>query len=87
MRSIVIKIIMNLLKKYDKQNKKDLIKLIKESRKKEEEINKEFQNRINTKYTTQALKENKKMFTQNAMTIDKLEYEKMVMDLKNRLEK
>jgi len=78
---------MNLLKKYDKHNKKDLVKLLKESKKKEEEINKEFQNRINTKYTTQALKENKKMFTQNAMTIDKLEYEKMVMDLKNRLEK
>lgn len=71
--------------KYDIRKKKELIRLLKEKRKKEKKIEKELDKRAKTKYTTKYLKENKKLLDQNAMTIDKIEYEKMVMDMKERL--
>lgn len=74
-----------LLEKYDKNKKKELIRLLKKKRKNEEKIEKEMQRRANTKYTTKYLKENKKLLEQNAMTIDKVEYEKIVMDMKEKL--
>ena len=71
--------------KYDNRKKKELISLLKEKRKKEKKIKKELDKRAKIKYTTKYLKENKKLLDQNAMTIDKIEYEKMVMDMKERL--
>lgn len=78
---------MSILDKYNKKKKKELLKLIKDKRKAEKRIEKEMNKRAETKYTTKYLKENKKLLTENAITIDKLEYEKMVMDLKERLMK
>lgn len=75
---------MIFLEKYDKKQKKKLVKLIKEKRRKEKKIEKELCKRAETKYTTKYLKENKKLLNQNAMTIDKIEYEKMVMEIKRR---
>lgn len=77
---------MSLFDKYDKKKQKELAQLIKEKRKSEEKLEKEMKKRINTKYTTQSLKENKKLLTQNAMTIDKEEYAQMVMEMKKRFE-
>lgn len=74
-----------LLEKYDKNKKKELIRLLKKKRKNEEKIKKEMQRRANTKYTTKYLKENKKLLEQNAMTIDKVEYEKIVINMKEKL--
>ena len=70
--------------KYDNRKKKELIKLLKEKRRSEKKIEKEMNKRANTKYTTKYLKENKKLHNQNAVTIDKFEYEKMVMEIKKR---
>ena len=75
---------MGLFDKYDKSKQKELVKLIKEKRKSEKKLEKELNKRANMKYTTKYLKENKKLLTENAMTIDKVEYEKMVMDMKKR---
>lgn len=77
---------MGLFDKYDKKKQKELAQLIKEKRKSEEKLEKEMKKRIDTKYTTQSLKENKKLLTQNAMTIDKEEYAQMVMEMKKRFE-
>ena len=71
--------------KYDNRKKKELIRLLKEKRRKEKKVQKELDKRAKTTYTTKYLKENKKLLDQNAMTIDKIEYEKMVMDMKKRL--
>lgn len=69
-------------KKTDKE--KNLLKLLQEKNKREKEIDKKLEKRMETKYTSKYLKENKKSLTTNAMTIDTLEYEKMVNDLKKR---
>ena len=67
-------------KKSDKE--KELLNLLKEKNKREKEINKKLEKRMETKYTSKFLKENKKALTENAKTIDTTEYEKIVNDLK-----
>lgn len=69
-------------KKTDKE--KELLNLLKEKNKREKEINKKLEKRMETKYTSKFLKENKKALTENAKTIDTTEYEKIVNDLKKR---
>ncbi len=69
-------------KKSDKE--KELLNLLKEKNKREKEINKKLEKRMETKYTSKFLKENKKALTENAKTIDTTEYEKIVNDLKKR---
>nr|DAQ35498.1 MAG TPA: hypothetical protein [Inoviridae sp.] len=69
-------------KKSDKE--KELLNLLKEKNKREKEINKKLEKRMETKYTSKFLKENKKALTKNAKTIDTTEYEKIVNDLKKR---
>ncbi len=69
-------------KKSDKE--KELLILLKEKNKREKEINKKLEKRMETKYTSKFLKENKKLLTENAKTIDTTEYEKIVIDLKKR---
>lgn len=61
-------------KKSDKE--KELLNLLKEKNKREKEINKKLEKRMETKYTSKFLKENKKALTENAKTIDTTEYEK-----------
>lgn len=74
---------MSILSK--KSNKeKELLNLLKEKNKREKEINKKLEKRMETKYTSKFLKENKKALTENAKTIDTTEYEKIVNDLKKR---
>lgn len=75
------------LYKYEKEKKKELLKLLKEKNKNEKKIEKEMNKRADTKYTTSYLKENKKLLTENAMNIDKSEYEQMVLEMKKRFEK
>ena len=75
------------LEKYEKEKKKELLKLLKDKNKAEKKIEKEMKKRADTKYTTDFLKENRKSLTENAMTIDKTEYEQMVLEMKKRLEK
>ena len=69
-------------KKSDKE--KELLNLLKEKNKREKEINKKLEKRMETKYTSKFLTENKKSLTENAKTIDTTEYEKIVNDLKKR---
>ncbi len=69
-------------KKTDKE--KELLNLLKEKNKREKEINKKLEKRMEMKYTSKFLKENKKALTENAKTIDTTEYEKIVSDLKKR---
>lgn len=69
-------------KKSDKE--KELLNLLKEKNKREKEINKKLKKRMETKYTSKFMKENKKALTENAKTIDTTEYEKIVNDLKKR---
>lgn len=69
-------------KKSDKE--KELLNLLKEKNKREKEINKKLEKRMEMKYTSKFLKENKKALTENAKTIDTTEYEKIVSDLKKR---
>ncbi len=71
-------------KKSDKE--KELLNLLKEKNKREKEINKKLEKRMETKYTSKFLKENKKALTENAKTIDTTEYEKIVNDLKKRFQ-
>ena len=59
-------------KKSDKE--KELLNLLKEKNKREKEINKKLEKRMETKYTSKFLKENKKALTENAKTIDTTEY-------------
>ena len=42
---------------------------------------------MNTKYTAENLKAAKKMMVSNAMEIDRLEYEKIAKELKEKLNK
>lgn len=75
---------MTILDKYKKAKKKELLKLLKEKEKNEKKIKKEMAKRADIKYTTKYLKENKKLLTENAMTIDKTEYEQIILEMKKR---
>ncbi len=61
--------------------------LIKEKNKQVKKIEKQWKDRMNTKYTAENLKAAKKMMVANAMEIDKLEYEKIAKELKEKLNK
>ena len=61
--------------------------LIKEKNKQDKKIEKQWKDRMNTKYTAENLKATKKMMVANAMEIDKLEYEKIAKELKEKLNK
>ena len=61
--------------------------LIKEKNKQDKKIEKQGKDRMNTKYTAENLKAAKKMMVSNAMEIDKLEYEKIAKELKEKLNK
>lgn len=68
-----------------KKSQKDLKKMLKEKEKKEKKINKAWEKRNKEKYSADVLKAAKKQMIENAMTIDSLEYEKLSMELKERL--
>ena len=74
-----------VIKKYNDRKKKELIRLIKEKRKSEKRLEKEMRKRLNVKYTTKYLKENKKLLMKNAKTIDKDEYEEIISNIKNSM--
>lgn len=74
-----------VIEKYNDRKKKELIRLIKEKRKSEKRLKKEMRKRLNVKYTTKYLKENKKLLMQNAKTIDKDEYEEIISNIKNSM--
>ena len=61
--------------------------LLKEKNKQDKKIEKQWKDRMNTKYTAENLKAAKKMMVANAMEIDKLEYEKIAKELKEKLNK
>lgn len=61
--------------------------LIKEKNKQDKKIEKQWEDRMNTKYTAENLKAAKKMMVSNAMEKDKLEYEKIAKELKEKLNK
>ena len=61
--------------------------LIKEKNKQDKKSEKQWKDRMNTKYTAENLKAAKKMMVSNAMEIDKLEYEKIAKELKEKLNK
>ena len=61
--------------------------LIKEKNKQDKKIEKQWKDRMNTKYTAENLKAAKKMMVANAMEIDKLEYEKIAKEVKEKLNK
>lgn len=61
--------------------------LIKEKNKQDKKIEKQWKDRMNTKYTAENLNAAKKMMVANAMEIDKLEYEKIAKELKEKLNK
>lgn len=61
--------------------------LIKEKNKQDRKIEKQWEDRMNTKYTAENLRAVKKMMVSNAMEIDRLEYEKIAKELKEKLNK
>lgn len=61
--------------------------LIKEKNKQDKKIEKQWKDRMNTKYTAENLRAAKKMMVANAMEIDRLEYEKIAKELKEKLNK
>lgn len=61
--------------------------LIKEKNKQDKKIEKQWEDRMNTKYTAENLKAAKNMMVLNAMEIDRLEYEKIAKELKEKLNK
>lgn len=61
--------------------------LIKEKNKQDKKIEKQWKDRMNTKYTVENLRAAKKMMVSNAMEIDRLEYEKIAKELKEKLNK
>lgn len=61
--------------------------LIKEKNKQDKKIEKQWEDRMNIKYTAENLKAAKKMMVSNAMEIDRLEYEKIAKELKEKLNK
>lgn len=71
-----------VIEKYNERKRKELVRLIKEKRKSEKRLEKEMRRRLNIKYTTKYLKENKKLLMQNAKTIDKDEYEEITSNIK-----
>ncbi len=68
-----------------KRSHRDLKKLLKEKEKKEKKINKAWEKRNKDKYSADVLKAAKNQMLENAMTIDSLEYEKITMELRERL--
>lgn len=66
---------------------KDLKKMLKEKERKEKKINKAWEKRNKDKYSADVIKAAKNQMIENAMTIDSLEYEKISMELKERLNK
>lgn len=61
--------------------------LIKEKNKQDKKIEKQWEDRMNTKYTAENLRAAKKMMVSNAMEIDRLEYEKIAKELREKLNK
>ena len=61
--------------------------LLKEKEKQDKKAAKEWESRINNKYTAENLKAAKKMMIEEAKKIDSQEYEKITKELKERLNK
>lgn len=72
---------------FGKKESNTFKELIKEKNKQDKKIEKQWKDRMNTKYTAENLKAAKKMMVANAMEIDKLEYEKIAKELKEKLNK
>ena len=69
---------------FKSKEQKEIEKLIKDRNKHDKRINKEMEKRMQVKYTSKFLEENKKHLTENAMTIDELEYKQIVEEFKKR---
>ena len=69
---------------FKSKEQKEIEKLIKKRDKNDKRIKKELEQRMKTKYTSKFLEENKKRLTENAMTIDDLEYKQIVAEFKKR---
>ncbi len=69
------------------KQQKELVKLLKERKKKEKKLNKEWQKRMESKYTHKALRAAKRSMLEDAYTIDSLEYRKIAQELKEHIEK
>lgn len=72
---------------FGKKDTNTFKQLIKEKNKQDKKIEKEWEKRMNVKYTADNLKAAKNMMISNAMEIDKLEYEKIAKELKDKLGK
>ena len=72
---------------FGKKEPNTIKELIKEKNKQDKKIEKQWKDRMNTKYTAENLKAAKKMMVAKAMEIDKLEYEKIAKELKEKLNK
>ena len=72
---------------FEKKEPNTFKELIKEKNKQDKKIEKQWEDRMNTKYTAENLKAAKKMMVSNAMEIDRLEYEKIAKELKEKLNK
>ena len=70
-----------------KENTNKFKELVKEKKKQDKQIEKEWAERVNNKYAAENLKAAKGMMLENAMKIDTLEYEKIANELKERLNK
>ena len=70
---------------FRKNNSNDLLSLLKEREKKEKELEKKWDKRLDRKYTDKALKAAKNTMLSDAYKIDTMEYEKMVKELKEHL--
>lgn len=75
---------MGLFKKKEENKFKQLIK---EKEKQDKKATKEWETRVNNKYTAENLKAAKKIMTAEAKTIDAQEYERITRELKERLNK
>ena len=64
-----------------KEEPSNLALLLKEKQKREKEINKKIEKRMENKYTTKNLIAAKKTMLEDAKTIDTLEYEKIKIEL------
>lgn len=64
-----------------KQEPDNLALLLKEKQKRERELQKKIEKRMESKYTTQNLISAKKTMLEDAKTIDTLEYEKIKLEL------
>lgn len=72
---------------FEKKEPNTFKELIKEKNKQDKKIEKQWKDRMNTKYTAENLRAAKKMMVSNAMEIDRLEYEKIAKELKEKLNK